>query len=169
MIEQQISATLYSKVEEFATWFLRPGFYTDVGLWFDRTLLTDEMELAGAPYPTAFPNVAFPPKDHPEYSSKIYLEVRHFRNTNVSSEWGTGRDLMGILQISVVDPLQAGELTALGIASLIVEYFKKNTNLWTEGMERILIYESPTVLTMVQDGNKSIHPVSIPYRVYQTA
>lgn len=166
-VEARVSDALYWKVLEFAQWILRSGFYSDLGIWFDQFGWLEDFELEGTPFPVAMPNVPFPPEAHPEFSEKMYLEVRHFRNTSLGGTWGTDRTLMGILQVSVINPKQDGELEAVDIAGLLTKHFEKNTIIWTDQAERIVIYEPPTLLTPLQDGQKSAYPVSIPYRCYQ--
>lgn len=108
--------------------------------------------------PLSMPNVPFTPPD-----SSMYLEVRHFRNTNLNPTWGEDRVLLGVYQISVIDPNQAGEIPATAIASQVIDAFHKNTNLYS-GVAHVVVYENPTLLTTVQLANKSAYPVSIPYR-----
>jgi ABC-type tungstate transport system permease subunit len=106
----------------------------------------------------SMPNVPFTPPD-----VAMYLEVRHFRNTNLNPTWGEDRVLLGIYQISVIDPNQAGEIPATAIASQVIDAFHKNTLLYS-GAACVMVYENPTLLTTVQLANKSAYPVSIPYR-----
>lgn len=125
--------------------------------------------IAAAPglgLPLAMPNIPFPPSDHPEYSENVYLDIKHFRNTNLSPTWGNEKTLLGLYQISIVDPRQAGEISATAIASQIIDLYAKNSNLF-EGSTRVLIYEQPSLLSTVQSGQKSIYPVSIPYRCFK--
>lgn len=109
----------------------------------------------------AMPNVPFQPPDLARY-----LDVRHFRNTNLNPTWGEEKTLIGIYQISIIDPLQEGEIAATALASQVIDAFHKNTNLYS-GSARVVIYENPTLLTTVQLENKSAYPVSVPYRCYE--
>lgn len=106
----------------------------------------------------SMPNVPFTPPDN-----AMYLEVRHFRNTNLNPTWGKDRVLIGIYQISVIDPNQEGEIPATAIASQVIDALHKNTLLYS-GDATVMVYENPTLLTTVQLANKSAYPVSIPYR-----
>lgn len=108
----------------------------------------------------AAPNVPFSPPDGK------YLDIRHFRNTNLNPSWGDEKTLLGIYQISVVDPKQNGEIPATAVASQVIDAFHKNTVIYS-GTVRLVIYENPTLLTTVQDGHKSIYPISIPYRCFK--
>jgi len=114
--------------------------------------------------PVAMPGIVFPPADHPEYSEQVHLEVRHFRNTNISAWWGTEVIYIGILQISVIDPTQVGEIAPTEYAGQIAEAFKKNRVIQTTEGKRIQVYENPTVLSSIEYGQKTAYPVSIPYR-----
>lgn len=169
-LEYRVANSLYFKTLEFAQWLLRSGFYSDLGLWFDDFGWLEDLEpIDGAPFPVAMPNVPFPPENHPEFSDQMYLEVRNFRNTTLSNNWGIERTIIGILQVSVINPKQTGELEAVDIAGLLTKHFIKNTSIWTENAERIVIYEHPSLLTALQDGQKSAYPVSIPYRCFVNA
>jgi len=107
--------------------------------------------------PISMPNVPFEPP------AGKWLEVRHFRNTNLNPTWGEEGVLLGVYQVSVIDPEQAGEIAATAIASQVIDAFHKNTTLYS-GSARVMVYENPTLLTTVQDAHKSIYPVSISYR-----
>lgn len=111
----------------------------------------------------ALPNIPFEaaPSD-----DALYLEVRHFRNSNLSMNWGEEKTLLGVYQISVIDPNQAGEIPATVIASQVIDAFHKNINLYS-GAARVVVYENPTLLTTVQLANKSAYPVSVPYRCFK--
>ena len=110
--------------------------------------------------PLSMPNSGFTPPD------EKYLEVRHFRNSNLSMNWGDEKTLIGVYQVSIIDPLQEGEIPATVIASQVIDAFHKNINLYS-GSARVVVYESPTLLTTVQLANKSAYPVSIPYRCFK--
>lgn len=162
-IETEISDTLLTKVSEFAFWVMRSGFYADIGLWFDSVDWLNELEATGAPFPVAMPNIQFPPENHPEYQERVHLDAKHFRNRNGGAYWGNEKTLVGILQVSVIDPNQIGDIPPTEVASKIIKHFRKNTILWTPSMNRIVIYDEPSLGSMLQDGHRAIYPVSIPY------
>lgn len=92
-----------------------------------------------------------------------YIEYTHFRNTNRTPTWTGGKELIGIFQINVVDPLKQGDIVPSEIAAIVAEWFKKDTRL-TYGATVVKIELHPTCLTPVQDLQKRLFPISIPYR-----
>jgi len=109
----------------------------------------------------AYPQIEFNP-----LNNETYLEIRHFKNTNINPTWDASKILQGIWQVSVVvNGDQIGELPPTEIASVIENHFKKNTRIFIgEDGRSIKIYQSPTVLTAIVDLGKTIYPVSVPYQ-----
>lgn len=136
MSERNLKLALFRHVEEWAT---------------DRN----------PPLPVDAENAGF---DKP--NNATYIEVRHFPNTNPSDPtWGDEQMKQGFLQVGIVDTAQRGTLAPAAIADEILAHFAKGTQL-TEGNVTVKIETHPTLLTTVQDGQRAIFPVSIPYRAY---
>ena len=98
------------------------------------------LDLNGDP-PLAWPNIAFTPPDGP------YVQVVHFPNRNarvvVNSDGPHLRQ--GILQMTVVAPLDGGPSDATALAGAIAEYFPADLDLFEDGI-RIRIQQAPDVL-----------------------
>ncbi len=104
----------------------------------------------------AWPNVAFKPTDD------AYLRVDNLRNA-------TGRPFIantparhqGILQVTVLSPLDAGEIASLEIAGALADHFQPGTRLaFTGGTVRI---DKRADVTTLRDseGARWMAPVSI--------
>lgn len=104
------------------------------------------------------PNVVFKIPD-----GKGWLEARQFANTNLTPTWGNDEVQLGIFQISVKWPVDAGSIAPLEIAGQIKAAFAKGTVL-RSGVAVVRIEANPTVMSAIIDGQKATYPVSIPYR-----
>ena len=105
------------------------------------------------------PNVGFKTPDSPT----TYIEVRLFRAEKESPLWGPGGPNDGILQISVVDYQQEGEIPPLAVCEKIAAAFPKGLAL-EYGSALVRILRDPSILSAIQDGQKATYPVSIRYR-----
>lgn len=125
------------------------------------------MELDGAP-PIAWPNDDFPGEvdGDPVPKPSVYLEVRHFRNTNsrIFVKGSAPHLRQGILQIRAVTPLNGGTTPATVLAGAIAEQFAADLALF-EGGVKIRIQSAPEVGTgsKAGDGVSWFVPVSIRY------
>ena len=107
-------------------------------------------------------NASFPSKPN----NKGYIQVRHFPNRNPSDPtWGDEQIKQGFLQIGIIDTKQKGSIKPSELADEILALFTKGTKI-KQGAVLVVIDQHPTLLSVVQDGQKSIYPVSIPYRAY---
>lgn len=110
-------------------------------------------------YPIAWPNKGFsPPADGK------YLDVTHFPNTvrRLFVKGSAPHQRLGILQITVVQPLNVGVQTAAAIAGAIADHFPADLNLY-EGGIRVRIEAAPSILPGVRREVYWDTPVSIRY------
>lgn len=99
------------------------------------------LEIDGAP-PLAWPTVPFaPPAGTP------YIDVTHLpnRNSRIVLKGSGPHWRQGILQLTVVTPLNAGAPQATALAGSIAELFPAGLDLFEDGI-RIRIQQAPDVL-----------------------
>ena len=119
----------------------------------------------------AWPNVDFPGEVDgvPLPKPAVYLEVRHFRNSNTRlMVKGSAPHLrQGILQIRVVTPLNAGATQATVLAGQVAEQFPADLPLFESGV-KVRIQTAPDVGTgsMTGDGVSWMVPVSVRYEAF---
>lgn len=100
-----------------------------------------ELELTGAP-DIAMPNVAFKPVvGHP------YVRVMHFpnRNTRLFIKGSAPHLHQGILQFTIVSPLNVGPAIATQLAGEIAEQFPADLDLF-DGDLRVRIQQAPDII-----------------------
>ena len=105
----------------------------------------------------AWPNVVFSPAP-----SGPYLRVSHLPNTvdQVSlGETGINRHV-GLLQVSVVWPLNVSASPAIEAAGQIARHFKRGTTLSSAGLS-IRIHRPPVVGRMIQEDTVIHVPVTV--------
>lgn len=125
--------------------------------------ITDLLLTAAADLATALVLPVAMPGRSADYGAQRYLEVTEFRNTTGSPTWGTAAVFGGILQIALHQPNNdEGAVTPTALAGQIAAAFYKNRVLFGDD-GRVKIYQNPTVLTPIVQGDKTIYPVSIPY------
>ncbi len=109
---------------------------------FKHALLLD---LTGDP-PIAWPNTDFTP-------AGTYVRVDHLPNRTTRLVMnGAGPHLrQGILQLTVVTPLNAGPTTATGLAADIAEHFPADLPLY-EGEVKIRVQKAPDVTPAERTG-----------------
>jgi hypothetical protein len=167
--EHDIEMGLMERVGQFATFFVRSDVWADDGIWYDGENLTENFVYAPeTPYLVAYPNIPFPPVDHPEYVEQLHLEALHFRNNHASDLSGTEKRLRGILQMTLIDPGKTGfigDSPGIYIAGAVAAFFHKNTRI-QYAATMIKITNTPDCLTPFTDGGKRHYPVSIPYSVF---
>lgn len=110
------------------------------------------------PLPIAWPNTSFNPP------ASAYLRVRHFRNKNerISIKGSNPHRRLGILQITVVAPLNVGPPPATSIAGRIAEHFPADLVIPYDGIS-VRIQSAPYVLDAVVEDTTNDTPVSIEY------
>lgn len=112
------------------------------------------------PLPVAWPNKSFsaPPP---------YLRVDYFRNRNerIAIKGSAPHRRLGILQISVVAPLNAGPDAALSIAGRVAEHFPADLVLDYDGIS-VRIEAAPDVLSAVKEDASYDTPVSIRWECF---
>ncbi len=119
-------------------------------------------DLDGDP-PLAWPNTPFTPPAGP------YIEIQHFPNS-VGRRFLKGTDphlRQGILQLTVVTPLNGGPSVATGLAGAVAEHFPADLNLF-EGAIKVRIQKAPDVLPgdKTEDDVSWATPVSIRYECW---
>lgn len=94
--------------------------------------------------PIAWPNVPFTPTS----PASIYVRVQHLRNVNTRF-FAKGSDphlRQGILQLTVVAPLNVGPQVATTLAADIAEQFPADLALYEDGV-KVRIQQAPDVIT----------------------
>lgn len=120
------------------------------------------LDLGDDPVPVAWPNLTFP--EPGQDTPTTYLEVRHFRNAN-SRLFMNGSDphrRQGILQITVITPLNFGTTLATGLAGQIAEHFPADIALFEDGV-KVRIQAAPDVLAPDKTDVSWDVPVSVRY------
>lgn len=111
------------------------------------------------PLPIAWPNVDYtPPTDG------LYLAVQHFPN-GVSRYSQTGADpkqRIGILQLTVVTPLNQGASNATLIAGQIAEHFPADL-IMRSGAVKVTVTDAPSIAPAIKTDASWDTPLSIPY------
>jgi hypothetical protein len=107
----------------------------------------------------SWPNVNFDP---PENES--YIVVKQFPNGNTRySQTGSDPQLyIGILQITVITPLNKGPSDATQIAGEVAEHF--NTGLiMRSGVAKVVVTKAPEVATAITTDSSYDVPISVEY------
>lgn len=113
------------------------------------------------PLPIAYSDAAFTPP------ATAYLQVDFIPNTNVDqflSDDGTVQH-RGLLQVTVVHPVNIGVIKPNEIAGLIVQHFAKGTKLYRDGV-KVRIYAKPSVAPPLQEPDRLRVPVVISYQAF---
>lgn len=109
--------------------------------------------------PVSWPNANFRPPD-----DGLYMAVKHFPNgTSRYSQGGADpQQYIGILQLTVVTPLNKGPANATQIASEVAEHF--NTGLiMRSGNVKVTVTKAPEVATAITTDSSYDVPVSVEY------
>lgn len=108
--------------------------------------------------PVAWPNKVYEPEGAP------YLRVAQFVNENIRVVLkGSGpHERRGILQLSVVTPLNGGQSPGTALAGAIAEQFPADRDLYSEDV-KVRIQMAPTVMTPIKEDAAWVVPVSIRY------
>ena len=112
--------------------------------------------------PIAWPNVPFPNEGQPKPTT--YIEVRHFRNANgrLFLKGSNAHLRQGILQLTVITPLNAGPSNVTGLAGQIAEHFPADLALFEEGV-KLRIQAASDVLSPDKTDVSWDVPVSVRY------
>lgn len=108
-------------------------------------------------HPVAWPNVAFTAP-----ANKKYLRVTHFPNTTERTYIGSNEPHMhqGILQITVIAPLNSGESAARELAGVVADHFPCDLPLFAG----VRVERRATVGSKITTDTEIQIPVSIRYR-----
>lgn len=100
-----------------------------------------EMDLTGEPR-IAWPNVSFTP-----VVGVSHIKVDHFpnRNTRTLIKGSAPHTRQGILQFTVVTPLNGGATVATNLAGEIAEHFPADLALYDDGV-KVRIQQAPDVI-----------------------
>ena len=112
--------------------------------------------------PIAWPNLPFP--DEGESKPPTYIEVRHFRNANgrLFLKGSNANLRQGILQLTVITPLNVGFVQATALAGQVAEHFPADLALFEEGV-KVRIQAAPDVLSPDKTDVSWDVPVSVRY------
>lgn len=113
------------------------------------------------PLPIAWPNLAFTPP------AGAYLQADHLQAPTVNLFLSNADPDMhvGLLQVTVVAPLNQGVIGAVEIAGSIANHFGKGTALDHEGL-RVRIEDRPSIAPALVDEDRLRVPVTVTYRVF---
>jgi len=114
-------------------------------------------------HPVSWPNVAFTPP-----ANKKYVRVTHFPNTTDRLYLGNSdpHRHQGILQLTVVAPLNSGESAAREIAGQVADHFPTGLTLHSGGVQ-VKITKRANTGSVVIDTTEIRIPVSIAYRSFK--
>lgn len=116
----------------------------------------------------ALPNIAFTP---PTAGANVkWLRVTFLPAPTTSLPTGGGSDrYYGIMQIDVFHGQGAGELAPGRIASAVIDYFKRGTEVSKDGFTT-RVYRRPSRGPMIVDGSGWVQiPVTINFECFATA
>jgi hypothetical protein len=118
------------------------------------------LALDGAP-PIAWPNATFNPP------AGAYIRVDHFPNANsrLLVKGSAPHLRQGILQLTVVAPLNVGPTLATGLAGAIAEHFPADLALFEEGT-KVRIQAAPDVMDADKTDVSNDVPVSVRYECF---
>lgn len=115
----------------------------------------------------SLPNVAFTP---PTAGQNVkWLRATFLPAPTASLPVGSGSDqYYGIMQVDVFHGQGAGEYAPGRIASAVIDYFKRGTEVSKEGFTA-RVYRQPSRGPMIKDDPWIMLPVTIPYQCFATA
>ena len=126
----------------------------------EAALLARVASLALSPVlPISYENIDFTPPD-----DGLYAKVQHFPN-GVSRYSQTGSDpkqRIGILQLTVVTPLNQGPSNATLIAGQIATHFPADLAMWS-GDVKVTITDAAAIAPAIKTDASWDTPLSIPY------
>lgn len=117
------------------------------------------------PPPIALPNIAFPPRG--QIKPPTYIEVRHFRNASLRLflKGADAHHRQGILQLTVISPLNTDQYGSTRLAGQIAEHFPADLELFEEGV-KVRIQQAPDVLAADKTDTSWDVPVSVRYEAF---
>ena len=109
--------------------------------------------------PVAWPNVNFTPPDDGKY-----LEVSHFPNgvSRYALGGGNASSRIGLLQLTVVTPLNQGPANATAIAGEVAAHFNDATVMF-EGVAKVFVTKAPELAPAIKSDVSWSVPVTISY------
>lgn len=112
--------------------------------------------------PVEYPNTPFPGEGQDKPAT--YIEVRHFRNANqrMSMKGSDPHLRQGILQLTVITPLNAGPNNATALAGQVAQQFPADLALFSAGV-KIRVQAAPDVLSADKTDVSWDVPVSVRY------
>lgn len=107
--------------------------------------------------PVAFPGIGFTP-----LASGFWLEVVWIPNetANYGMEDDAPSLLQGMAQVNVCFRPGLGIVGGLQLAGAVVQAFPKGTRL----ADRVRVYRKPWVANVIEDPERVMHPVTIPWQ-----
>lgn len=126
--------------------------------------LCDRLVALNLTQPIAWPNVSYPSGS--ATIAQNYVRVSHLINDVANVTIGDGQQQhRGIFQLTIFWKAGDGLIDPLELAETIVNQFAKGTILF-KGGKRVLIYAKPSVAAPMQDGDRVMIPISIPYHSF---
>lgn len=108
--------------------------------------------------------VAWPNTNYDPPADEAYIAVKQFPNgaTRYSQTGADPQQYIGILQLTVVTPLNKGPANATQIAGEVAEHF--NTGLiMRSGAVKVIVTKAPEVATAITTDSSYDVPVSVEY------
>ena len=107
--------------------------------------------------PVAYPGVGFEPP-----TSGVWLELQWVPNDTVN--YGMANDApvlrQGMAQVGVCYRPGAGVVSGLTVANAVIAAFPKGTRIANE----VRVYRKPWIAAIIQDPERVMHPVTIPWQ-----
>lgn len=109
--------------------------------------------------PISYENIDFAPPD-----DGLYAKVQHFPNgtTRYSQTGSDPKQRIGILQLTVVTPLNQGPSNATLIAGQIAEHFPADL-IMRSGAVKVTVTDAPSIAPAIKADASHDVPLSIPY------
>lgn len=115
----------------------------------------------------SLPNIAFTPPTAGQNAK--WLRATFLPAPTASLPVGSGSDqYYGILQVDVFYGQGAGEYAPGRIASAVIDYFKRGTEVSKDGFTA-RVYRRPSRGPMIKDDPWVMLPVTIPYQCFATS
>lgn len=134
----------------------------------ESALLTKAQAFAAAQSPAiaiSLPNVAFTPPTASVSAKWLQATFLPVPSVDMGISWNAHVQHYGLMQLSVFYGQQAGEYAPGRVASAIIDYFARGTDLVKDGV-RVRINKTPYRGQMLVDGAWIMIPVSIPYQCF---
>lgn len=113
----------------------------------------------------SLPNIAFTPPTASVSAKWLQATFLPVPSVDMGISWNAHVQHYGLMQLSVFYGQQAGEYAPGRVASAIIDYFARGTDLVKDGT-RVRINKTPYRGQMLVDGAWIMIPVSIPYQCF---